>query len=32
VKLFIDLPPSRINDLMKLSERYRIHRLFWPML
>jgi len=31
LKLFIDLLPSRINDLLKLSERYRIDRLFWPI-
>jgi len=30
--LFIDLLPSRINDLLKLSERYRIGQLFWPIL
>jgi len=30
--LFIDLLPSRINDLLKLSEHYRIGRLFWPIL
>jgi len=30
--LFIDLLPSRINDLLKLSARYRIGRLFWPIL
>jgi len=28
LKLFIDLLPSRVNDLLKLSERYRIGRLF----
>jgi len=26
------LVPSRVNDLLKLSERYRIGRLFWPIL
>jgi len=30
--LFIDLLPSHINDLLKLSEHYRIGRLFWPIL
>jgi len=30
--LFTDLLSSRINDLLKLSERYRISRLFWPIL
>jgi len=30
--LFIDLLPSRVNDLLKLSERYRIGRFFWPIL
>jgi len=30
--LFIDLLSSRVNDLLKLSERYRIGRLFWPIL
>jgi len=29
--LFIDLLSSRVNDLLKLSERYRIGRLFWPI-
>jgi len=24
--------PSRVNDLLKLSECYRIGRLFWPIL
>jgi len=33
LQLFIDLLSSRIkNDLLKLSERYRIGRLFWPIL
>ena len=32
LKLCIDLLPSRVNDLLKLSERYRIGRLFWPIL
>jgi len=30
--LFIDLLSSRVNDLLKLSERYRIGRLFWPII
>jgi len=30
--LFIDLLPSHVNDLLKLSERYRIGWLFWPIL
>jgi len=30
--LFIDLLPSRVNDLLKLLERYHIGRLFWPIL
>jgi len=30
--LFIDLLPSHVNDLLKLSEHYRIGRLFWPIL
>jgi len=30
--LFTDLLPSRVNDLLKLSECYRIGRLFWPIL
>jgi len=29
--LFIDLLSSRVNDLLKLSERYRIGRSFWPI-
>jgi len=29
--LFIDLLSSHVNDLLKLSERYRIGRLFWPI-
>jgi len=29
--LFIDLLSSRVNDLLKLAERYRIGRLFWPI-
>jgi len=29
--LFIDLLSSRVNDLLKLSERFRIGRLFWPI-
>jgi len=29
--LFIDFLSSRVNDLLKLSERYRIGRLFWPI-
>jgi len=29
--LFIDLLSSRVNDLLKLSERYRIGRLSWPI-
>jgi len=29
--LFIDLLSSRVNDLLKLSERSRIGRLFWPI-
>jgi len=32
LKLFIGLLPSRVNDLLKLSERYRIGQLFWPIL
>jgi len=32
LKLFIDLLPSRVNDLLKLSERYRIDQLFWLIL
>ena len=32
LKLFIDLLSSCVNDLLKLSERYRIGRLFWPIL
>ena len=31
-KLLIDLLSSLVNDLLKLSERYRIGRLFWPIL
>jgi len=31
-KLFIDLLSSRINDLLKLLERYHIGQLFWPIL
>ena len=27
----VDLLSSRVNDLLKLSERYRIGRLFWPI-
>jgi len=30
--LFIDLLSSRVNDLLKPSEHYRIGRLFWPIL
>jgi len=30
--LFIDLLPSRVNNLLKLSERYHIGRLFWLIL
>jgi len=29
--LFIDLLSSRVNDRLKLSEHYRIGRLFWPI-
>ena len=29
--MFIDLLSSRVNDLLKLSERYRIGRLFRPI-
>jgi len=29
--LFIDLLSSHVNELLKLSERYRIGRLFWPI-
>jgi len=32
LKLFIDLLPSHVNDLLKLSEHYHIGRLFWPIL
>ena len=32
LKLFTDLLPSHVNDLLKLSERYLIDRLFWPIL
>jgi len=31
-KLFTDLLLSRVNDLLKLSERYHIGRLCWPIL
>jgi len=30
--LFIDLLLSRVNNLLKLSERYHIGQLFWPIL
>jgi len=30
--LFIDLLPSHVNDLLKLSESYRIGCLFWLIL